>query len=663
MHYARITILWMLLALTGLAETRVRIQGMRNKSEAQVLDMMGGRLEHVRSSPASPPLADDSAFILRQLLRKDGYADASVDWKINGRDEVALIVKQGGRLSLGNVIVNGVPEEDAKNYARLYAKPAETRRLFGGESPPFREEDVAIGLSYLHQELNANGYWKAEAELTKRTHDPVTGAVDITIEVRQGLLFHIDRPRVSSVVAEQAEAAAEAAEPFVGRKATTAHVNGMRLAVEQTFIQSGYPDAVIQMSRTLEGGKFIPEFSIVLGERVRLGKLKIEGLERTSSFRIADRFDSMVGEWYDEDAVNLRLREFLGTGAFSSVRVETNHAGEGVIDATLRFDEARAREISLGAGVGSYQGGITRAAYTDRNLFGRLIGLNVGMELSFLGLLGEVRVTNPWLFASDVSGTARAYALIYNREGYTAYESGLDAQLRWKFGKYHQMELLAGSSLVSLEADGLPSSELGESDYNHSRLRLTQKLDFRDSKVLPKSGWHLEIPLEIGTAMGDETTSYVMGSLSGGWYHQLNRHYDIGIGGELGLLIPSGGGANLPIDLRLFNGGGRSVRSFPERELGPQVKGYPTGGEAMWNTNFELFRKITNSVSAVAFVDAGALSHEYANIGSADLEIATGLGIRLDLPIGPVRFEYGFNLTRDPGEPAGAFHFAIGAAY
>ncbi len=663
MHYPQIIILMTLSALTCMAETRVHILGMRDKNERQVLDMMGGRLEHVRSSPASPPLADDAAFILRQLLRKDGYADASVDWKINGRDEVALIVNQGSRLSLGNVRVNGVPEEDAKKFAQLYAKPAETRRLFGGDSPPFREEDVASGLSYLRQELNARGYWQAEADLTKRTTDSATGAVDLIIEVRQGPLFHIGRPRVTSTVDAQANAAAEAAQPFTGRKATTAHVNGMRLAVEQTFIESGYPNALIQMSRTLEGGKFIPEFSIVLGERVRLGHLKIEGLDRTSATRISDRFHDMEGDWYDEASVNLRLREFLGTGAFSSARVETMPAGDGVIDATLHFDETRAREITLGAGVGSYQGFITRAAYIDRNLFGQLIGLNAGMELSFLGLLGEVRVTNPWLFASDVSGTARAYALIYNREGYVAYESGLDAQLRWKFGKHYQLELLAGTSLVSLEEDGLPSAELGETNYNHSKLRLTHKLDFRDSPVLPKSGWHLESPLEIGAAIGDVTTSYVMTSLSGGWYHKLNRHYDIGIGGEIGLLIPSGDGRDLPIDLRLFNGGGRSVRSFPERELGPQVEGYPTGGEAMWNTNFELIRKITDTVSAVAFIDAGTLSREFDGIGSADLELATGLGIRLDLPIGPVRFEYGFNLTRDAGEPAGAFHFAIGTAY
>ena len=43
--------------------------------------------------------------------------------------------------------------------------------------------------------------------------------------------------------------------------------------------------------------------------------------------------------------------------------------------------------------------------------------------------------------------------------------------------------------------------------------------------------------------------------------------------------------------------------------------------------------------------------------------MAIGLGLRLDLPIGPVRLEYGYNLTRDTGEPIGTIQFAIGMTF
>ncbi len=61
--------LWLAAHAAG-AETVVRVLGLHQKSENEVLELIGGRLAHVRSSPASPPLADDAAFLLAQVLHK-----------------------------------------------------------------------------------------------------------------------------------------------------------------------------------------------------------------------------------------------------------------------------------------------------------------------------------------------------------------------------------------------------------------------------------------------------------------------------------------------------------------------------------------------------------------------------------------------------------------
>lgn len=651
--------------LPGLREevTRVRITGMTSKSEHQVMELIGGRLAHVKSSPASPPLADDAAFLLRQVLRKDGYTGAEVDWRIAGRHEIVLTVREGVRFSLGGVTVEGVPGEDQKKLAKLFAKPAEKNRPLIGGPPPFREEDVETGLSFLRQEYNARGYWAAEAAVLSRETDSASGRVDFRIAMKPGPRHDIAAARVSCADGHGLSLAANAARPFAGRPATTKNLNAMRLAVEEAVTSQGYPNAEIRMGRVLENARFVPEFDIRLGERVRLGKIRIDGLERTNPERVAARVRPMEGNWYDEAAMNKRLRELLATGAFSAANVETLPAGDRLVDATLHFDEARAREVSLAAGFGSYQGFIFRTTYSDRNLLGNLWGLNTGLEFSSRGLLGEAKVTDPWLFGSDTSATARVFALMYGREGYDSYESGIDGRLVWKFGDHYSLDLLAGTSAVKLTGDGLPSSQLGEKVYANPKLRLTQSLDFRDNRVLPREGWHLESPLELGAAVGGQSVSYLKAGLAGGWHHELGRRYQIGLGGEWGLLMPTGDGEDLPIDLRLFNGGARSVRSFPERELGPTYDGWPTGGEAMWNANLELIRDITGTVKAVAFFDAGTLARNHEDLSEADIELATGLGLRLDLPIGPVRVEYGYNLTRDPGEPNGTFHFAIGFAY
>ncbi len=644
------------------AQTQVEVVGLHDRTPNEVLNLMGGRLIHVRSSPASPPLADDAAFLLRQLLRNDGYTEATVDWQIAGSRRIVLRVNEGARQSLGQVTVHGVPAADAKKLAKLYQRAAEKERPLGAGPPPFREPDIETGLSYLRQELNAHGYWAAEVTLTDHAKDRGTGAIDITIDVKPGPLHTIGQPTMTGDDAGVALTSA-AVRPFFGREATTAHINAMRVAVEESTTGSGYPDALTLMTQSIQGGKFIPGFSVKLGNRVRLARLHIQGMERTNPDRIAQRLQSMQGEWYDEAAMNRRLREFLATGAFSSARVETQPVSDGWIDATLSFDEARAREVSLALGFGSYQGVVTRASYSDRNLFGNLMAFNAGIELGSRGLLGEVSVTDPWWYGSDVSVSARAYAMTYDREGYLTLESGLEAKATRKFTTHYSLELLAGYSLVNLDDDGLPPAELGDTSYGHPRLRATQKWDYRDNPVLPQNGWHLECPLEIGAAIGDTSTPYLMAGISGGWFHQINPTYQLGIGGEARVLIPGGDGSDLPIDVRLFNGGARSVRSFPERELGPSVAGYPTGGEAAWSANVELARSISSMVKAVVFFDAGSVARDYPDFASSEIELAAGLGIRLNLPVGPVRFEYGFNLTRDDGEPSGTFHFAIGHAY
>jgi outer membrane protein assembly factor BamA len=658
-----IALLILLTAMHAVAETRIRIVGLERKSEMQVLELMGGRLEHVRQKEASASRADDAAFLLTQVLRKDGYANATVEWKLRGRSEIVLSVKEGGRLSLGTVSIRGVTQIEAKGFAELYAQVARKDRPITAGSAPFRETDVKLGLSNIIQELKAKGYWAADASEHSRRVDVGSGVVDLVIDVKQGPRHTIGEPRVVSPDGRGTVRTNTTLAPFVGLVATTGNLNALRLALVEAFTSRGYPDAKIRMGSLLDSGRFIPEIHIDLGQRVRLNQIHVVGLKRTSLEPVRERLNRLEGEWYDEAAMNRRVRGFLATGAFSSARVETEEVGYKRIDATLHFEEGRAKEVSLALGVDSYQGPLARVTYADRNLLGRLLGLNTGFELSARGLLGEAGVTDPWLFGSDVAGTARVYALSYDREGYSSFESGLDGKLALELGKFYELEILVGNSLVNLSDDGLPWSELGETVYTHPHLRVTQTFDHRDSSVLPTRGWHLVFPFEAGAAIGDLSTSYVSAGFAGSWHYKVNADYQIGLGGEFGILVPSGGGDDLPIDLRLFNGGSRSVRSFPDRELGPKVNGYPSGGESMWNVNAELVRRLGRTLRVVGFVDSGGLTRDFSDVGSGELEIAGGVGLRLDLPIGPVRFEYGRNLTRGDDEPAGTFHFAIGTVF
>lgn len=643
--------------------TKVRIAGMTTLSEEEALSLIGARLVHVQNQPPSASRADDAAFMAQRLFRTYGFSQCQVSWKFFGSDSIQLLVTEGPRQLLGEVTVEGVESKDARQLARLYELPADKRGGGFGERPPFIQEDVATGIELILSDLHSRGYWAASATLRSQSVNPANGRNDLVISVNPGPLHVIGEPTVVGI-SRRSDALSGDARQYIGLTADTASINGMRAAVETYYRQRGFTEAKILMTRRIADGRFIPDFTIEEGESFQLGKIRFLGFEKTRLNRIKRRFADLEGKTLDNTVVDKRLRELMATGAFESVRMETTARDGNVVDATLHFVEADARGYSVSAGFGTFEGPILGVSYYDRNFRGMMMNFSSGFEITGRSLLGEVGIIDPWLFGSDVKGGLRLFMLSGLNEGYTTWKAGTEASASWQASEHYFLDLRAGWSFVNTNDDGIPSNLLGETVYQNPYIRFNQRLDYRDSKVLPTKGWNAEFPIEFGAALGEVSSTYVKAELSSAWHLPLGEDAKIALGARAGFLTVSGAPNDLPIDLRFFLGGPRSVRSYPERELGPRsLTGYPIGGEGYWVANAEYVRNLAGAVKLVGFVDAGALSRTLGGLGSASPDVAAGLGLRFDLPVGPVRLEYGHNLTRDSGEPSGAWHFAIGVAF
>jgi outer membrane protein assembly factor BamA len=144
-------------------------------------------------------------------------------------------------------------------------------------------------------------------------------------------------------------------------------------------------------------------------------------------------------------------------------------------------------------------------------------------------------------------------------------------------------------------------------------------------------------------------------------------------------------------DRLFFLGGIDSIRGFAQDSLVPediaeQLLAPPNsfsqpltidevvirGGDAFVNPRAELRIPLTNSVQTALFVDSGNLWTDPKRVDLSKLRYSTGTGLRIGTPIGPLAFDYGFNVERvlDQIFPArknqryweslGAFHFSIG---
>ncbi|MGA8153200.1 MAG: POTRA domain-containing protein [Terriglobales bacterium] len=134
----------------------------------------------------------------------------------------------------------------------------------------------------------------------------------------------------------------------------------------------------------------------------------------------------------------------------------------------------------------------------------------------------------------------------------------------------------------------------------------------------------------------------------------------------------------IPLAERFLSGGGNSLRGFGLNQAGPRdpVTGFPLGGSALIINNLELrFPPVSlpyahDNMSFVLFEDAGNVftdgtnmlnnllhwrqkdpavclqdSPDAKNCNFAYVSNAVGIGVRYKTPIGPVRFDFGYNLN------------------
>ena len=142
-------------------------------------------------------------------------------------------------------------------------------------------------------------------------------------------------------------------------------------------------------------------------------------------------------------------------------------------------------------------------------------------------------------------------------------------------------------------------------------------------------------------------------------------------------LTPPAGTSVIPLPELFLSGGGNSHRGFGLNQAGPRdpVSGFPLGGSALFLNNLELrFPPVTlpfvqDNMSFAIFHDAGnvftnghnmlhslvhwkqptpALCEQQSTANQCNynyISHAIGIGVRYKTPIGPVRFDFGYNLN------------------
>lgn len=634
---------------------------------------------------------EDDAYILLQLLRKQGYRSPSLEaevvfkvgdtqtytWALPfqsqleaGEDflrpeSVTFICRPGILQYYKSVEVEGleVVEDDRIDDFFMPSGVLFTSR----KDRAHTGESLDARISRLMAAVRNNGY--AEVRLVSREieTDPDTGATDVRLVFEEGPLHQGGDVRLE----DSAPAGMDLELPVEevrGEAYNESLRREVRQAVLNQFYRSGYPDAEVRIEQEVHppGEDGIVRVDLLLyispGRKVTFGGVvfKPSGIMKPS---VLERQTQLAGlSEYDLIAVEEGRRRLLSLGVFGKVDLEHEVLSPTERRAVYRLDPLPRRKLSLRLGYGSYEQLRVGALWEHRNLFGRAHRYELEVKRSFKSFNADGTYIIPHFFDKRIT----AYARVGHeyREEISFEQETSEAVL----GASRKLALPGAE--VSLEygferldtTRGQEGTLEATDDASVSSISLQFVIDRRDSVLFPTRGFDAGVRIKSALGIFDSQTRFDKVEISGSYHRPLGGALYLHAGLTYGnILSRTPSSTYLPFGERFFPGGGNSVRGYRRGEASPlDTDGSLFGAETYLLGQVELEQRILRSVSLVAFWDGVGLNREQKTFPDEEFLYSVGLGLRFRTVVGPIRLEYGYNPEARAEDPSGTLHLSVG---
>jgi outer membrane protein insertion porin family len=188
--------------------------------------------------------------------------------------------------------------------------------------------------------------------------------------------------------------------------------------------------------------------------------------------------------------------------------------------------------------------------------------------------------------------------------------------------------------------------------------------DTTDNYLLPTKGWRTELRGDLaGGLFGGDVNFYKLDLKHQHYIKGFFTGHLLELGAATGVAESFNGDPDVPLFDRFFLGGLETLRGYRYRDIGPRDRfREPLGGDTYWFGTAEYSVPIVERVRAAVFYDIGMVYQDPYHWNFSQYADNWGVGIRLLLPIGPLRLDYGIPIHNSTGR-AGSGRFQFSAGY
>jgi len=440
-------------------------------------------------------------------------------------------------------------------------------------------------------------------------------------------------------------------------------------ALRAKIDKSGRPDAHVRPEVEIrrETAEVQIRFDIHPGEMKEVGEIVIVGNTRTRNKVIQRELELAPGDTISREAMLRTQHRLYQLGIFRSVRVTTSPIeGDDRERQRIVVEVEESAPLRLVAGGGYDSEGGLRGTFslTNENLFGRDKVLSfqarasqilkrlalVGKDDRLLGLRYPSLISLSWEEEKFVSFTAQRRNV--------AFQVARRLSPRWNGLTRYNFQRIRISDLADRVSQG-QNEPLQLGDVGLAILRDTRDDPFRTTR-----GMNITIDLRLFAKPFLSEETFLKSVFSVAYFTPLGRGTSFASSVRIGLSEPFRDTQRVPLSERFLAGGDSTLRGFARDTVGPKTPtGQPVGGQALFLLNEEFRFPIWSSLKGVLFYDVGNVYLTIEDFDLGNVRNVLGAGLRLETPIGPLRFEYGAKLAPGPRESSGEFFVSIGSAF
>ncbi len=621
----------------------------------------------------------ESTIKLKEMCQNKGFIDASVAASVaesgDGAIRVTFRVTEGPKLKIERIVISGNQYHPTKAILKVMDTSEKGLFSFITDSGAFKKDVLENDIRKIEALYQNNGFM--DSKVSEPIVDRGKTGLILTIRVFEGRQYRVGEIRFSGESGIQEKTLRTTVQLTRGEVFDREKLLSDLLALTTLVNDEGYAQALV--SPGVEKQKEYPVADVTYrferGTKFHFGKVEVSGNTKTYDRVVRQNLDVADGRIYTATGLKTSKENLTRSSYFKDVKISTAPSTTpGVMDVKVDVQEGPTGTLSGGLGYSSIDKIFGVVTLTENNLFGR------GWKASLNTQFGARRTTftidfrDPHFLDTDYSLLLGAYK---TKVKYTDFEKdarGGRVGLGYNFSRFINGAVsLRGDDTKILALTGtIPSwnvqQEIDKGLQKTRSVGVTLTRNTTDRSIDPSRGGFESASLEYaGGPLGGDSQFFKY-FLNAKHFYPMTATTVFSWNVLWGHVVPTVQGDEVPLFERFFLGGPYSIRGFRSRSLSPEDPntGELIGGNKELIANFEYLFPLIGEIGfkGVFFFDVGnAWAQGEWPFNDQGVWAAYGVGVRWYSPMGPLRFEWGWNLNRPEGQPTRVMEFTIGTAY